>query len=355
MLKPVSVADVAATNRLIKLWTARYLPNLSILPQGDRFPAAELISTASSEGRAKTVATASRFLQISCELAGLETNHFYNYLPNIIHLSEIRRMAQSVRSVYDKLLHIYVQQPTPNYFLKFIDSSRELFVKLAMPFLVLPAITQLAEDLTPVLLQFQAEHLNVRDPRAIGFLTTQFHFSNREILKQLSPYEQVLLTPYLKFIEEQVCIPWQRVCAVAAKYLTNSPTFTVVETLLPLCSDISEAVHRQAVQRYPNYHSRRGKLINPEVASSTIRDLTMFQGYLILSLLEDDMTVVEQELLPLCLMVFPSIRVQWELAQQVLALLMNDILSRVKPRQRELLLPYTQSFQLLFANATPLK
>jgi hypothetical protein len=353
MLKTVTVApNTLATNRLMKLWTVRYLPDLSALTQPEqRFPSAELVTAASPQARLKTVEKVSRFLQISCEMAGLETNSLYAYIPNIVHLSETRRIACSVKQVYDRTLEIYAQQQSPSHFLKFIDSSPDLFGKVAMPFLMLPAIPCLVAELEPLLLRLQAEHLTVQDSRAIGFLTTQFHFSTRELLKQLTPYEQVLLSPYLRFVEEQVCIPWQRMCAAASSHFSSSPIVALVEYLVPRCHKIAHVTYQQAVTQYAEAHSRRGKFSRPDVAASTMRDLTMIQGYILLSLLEQNIVAIEQELLPLCVMVFPSVNVAWSLVEQTLHLLIEEMLRRLDLDQQALILPHTQAMQALFADA----
>ncbi|HEY9664518.1 MAG TPA: hypothetical protein V6C65_39250 [Allocoleopsis sp.] len=354
MLKVTPLTPLASTNRLVRIWMLRYLPHLANLEmQDNRFPAAELITAASLEERTKTIATVRRILQINCERAGLETNSLYSYIPNIVHLSETRRITEAVRQVYEKLLDIYQQQEPPSHFLKFIDNSFDLFSKLALPALMLPTVTQLAADVEPILLHIQQQHLHTQNPRTIGFLTTQIHFSTREILRHLNAYEQVLLSPYLKFIEEQVCIPWQRVCAAAAKHMTNSPTFIVVEFLLPLCHDIATQVYQQSLRLYPQHTSRRGTLLNPEIASSILRDLTMIQGYILLCVLEKNMAAIKQELIPLCVMVFPSVKVAWELVEGMLALLIREMLDRLSLEQKELLLPYTQATQDLFAKANP--
>ena len=62
------------------------------------------------------------------------------------------------------------------------------------------------------------------------------------------------------------------------------------------------------------------------------------------------MSAVEQELLPLCRMVFPSIKVSWELVEQLLPLLVIEIQARVSPAEMRILQPYTQSMQQLFSN-----
>jgi hypothetical protein len=76
----------------------------------------------------------------------------------------------------------------------------------------------------------------------------------------------------------------------------------------------------------------------------------MFQVYLWLCALEGSATVVEQELLPLCMMVFPSVDVTWELVEQMLGLLVDELMNRLKPEQKPLLMPYTQAMQQLFSN-----
>ncbi|WP_416669982.1 hypothetical protein [Egbenema bharatensis] len=349
MLQTISIEDNDSTNRLIKAWATRYLPDLvSLSHPNKRFPAAELVEAACPDGRAKTIQTVRRILELNCQLASLEATSVYSYVPNILQLSETRRIAQSANRVYEQVLHLYGQHQPPNHFLKFIDSSPELFSRLTLPFLVLPAISHLAKEIEPTLLAVQKEHIQAGDPRAIGFLTTQFHFMSREITKQLNPYEQVLLTPYLKFIEEQSCIPWQRVCAAASCQSTNAPIFIMVERLLPLCQPIAEATYHRAQQNYPEHRSRQGKLSQAAVARSTLRDLVMIQGYLWLSFLEGNLTRIKHELLPLCVMVFPSISVSWTLVEHVLALLFEEILTHLTLPEKALVLPYLQSIRKLF-------
>ncbi|HEY9638862.1 MAG TPA: hypothetical protein V6C57_00170, partial [Coleofasciculaceae cyanobacterium] len=176
MLKTARVADTASTHRLITLWAGRYLPDLSTLPQTKgEFPVAELVETASSEGRAKTVDKVLRSLQLNCERSGLEAQTLFSYIPNIVNLSDARRIAQHVIKVYETTLHIYKHQQSPSYYLRFMDTSSLLFSKLALPALKLPTIYKLAEEVEPILLQLQDQHIHSPDPRTIGFITTHLH------------------------------------------------------------------------------------------------------------------------------------------------------------------------------------
>lgn len=219
-----------------------------------------------------------------------------------------------------------------------------------MPRLSLAEVKQLAMEIEPLLLKFQEQHLTSEDRRTVGFMSTQFHLSAKLVLDRLTLPEQLLLSPYFKFVEEQVCIPWQRVCSAAAQHNLDSPILVLAQQLLPLSLVIAKKVYNRAVHMNPKHRSLRGGLTNPGVRASSIRDIEMFQAYLWLCALEGNMSAVEQELLPLCMMVFPSIEVSWELVEQLLPSLVTEIEERVSSEQMQLLMPYTQAMEQMFSN-----
>lgn len=364
MLTTTKLVNKVPAEQFIQLWAARYIPDLSTLVSegGNRYTVSDLVEAASPEGRAKTSAKlVQRLIQLKCECAEIKKNALFSYIPNVVDLIEAGRIAEYAARVYEKTLFIYQQQSPPNFSLAAIpltatldafsdrcDSSRDILMNRVMPALELPAIEQLAMALAPALLQLRQQHLSANDPRTVGFLTTQFHFSTKLILNGLTLPEQVLLSPYFKFVEEQVCIPWQRVCNAAALHAVDSPAINLVQQLLPASPEIASAVFYKAKKLYSDRHSRRGGLSNRGVKASTMRDLEMFQSYLWLCVLENSMKVMEQELLPLCVMVFPSVDVTWELVRSMLSLLVDEIMERLASPQKRLLLPYTQAMQQMF-------
>lgn len=364
MLKISKLVNKPPVKRLVKLWAQRYLPDLSALSSGEgSFTTSELVEVASTEGRTKTIAKVQRLIQTDCDRAGLKTNTLFSYIPNVVNLADARRLAEFAGPVYLKALEIYLQQSPPTAALiavplaaasspsqEAIDLSNNTFSQWAKRAINLPAIEQLAMALEPAILQLQEQHLTSRDLRTIGFMSTQFHFSSEFVLQHLTLPEKVLLGPYFKFIEEQVCIPWQRVCAAAAKHELRSPSLAVVEQMLPVTHEIARTVYSRSVQLYPAHHSRRGGLGLPDVMASVIRDLNMLQSYLWLCVLEESMAAVEQELIPLCVIVFPTVELKWELVAQMTKLLMDEILARMEPQHQQLVLPYTQAMQQLFSN-----
>lgn len=356
LLQPTPLLQNTSAQRLVKLWAQRYVPDLSTLSANQgQLSVSEVIQAASSEARTQTVAKLQRLLQTSCELAGIKTNILFSYIPNVVNLSEAGRIAQSAVRVYEKALDIYQQQSAP---LAPQDATTPQTETLniedlppwARQALELPDIQLLALKLEPELVQLQEQHLLTHDQRTRGFLSTHFHFSTKQILNRLTLSEQVLLSPYFKFIEEQVCIPWQRVCAAAAQHPPDSPTLALVEQLLPQSEEIALTVYRRAVELYPHYRSYRGSISEPDVGASTLRDLNMFQGYLWLCVLEKSLDSVQEELLPLCQMVFPSVDINGELVESMVHLLCETILDYVDSEQKFWIKSYTLAIQDIFSH-----
>jgi Phycobilisome protein len=351
MLQTIRLLNNASVARLVKLWTQRYVPNLSAFSQQENsLLIDQLVETATPEGKKKTVANLKRLIQINCECAAIKTDVLFSYIPNVVNLSESQKLGKFVAKVYEATLSVYQQQPafsTEQIQHSFLIQNDH---NLEIPGLEIAGIEQIVRSLTPDLLQLQKQHLIVKDPRTIGFMTTQFHFSTQLVLNRLTIPEQVLISPYFKFIEEQVCMPWQRVCNAAASHSFSSQRLAMVEQLLPQSYEIAYNVYQRAARLYPYSSSLRGNLSHPGIMASTLRDLQMFQSYLWLSVLEGNINSMEQALLPLCVMVFPSIGVTWQLVRQMLQLLVDELIARLEPEHKSIVLPYTQAMQQLFSN-----
>jgi Phycobilisome protein len=356
--------NIAASTQIHQCWVNRYLPDLALLPQGNtRQSLLQLTEVSSDEGRSCTVKKVKNSLRLTCEWAVIQTQSVFSSTPNITNLTETRSLAMGVEQAYEKILEVYQHLQFPDHFAELIhcaaieklgsqNSGVSLKTRMAqqeLSALTLSFIHQLLPPLIPVLSQFQTQLLAIPDPQAFGFLTTHFHLCSRRILDRLSLYEKILLKPFLQFAEEQICIPWQRVCNAAARYSVDSPIFLMVEQLLAASQEISETVYQRAVQLFPHYQSRQGTLTHPQIAASSIRDLNMFQGYLWLCVLERDMAAIEQTLLPLCITVFPHLGVPWTFIMQGMRLLVDTIFSKLTVEQVPIVRPYTHALKLIFA------
>ena len=337
MLKACEIFKTPSAERLLNHWARRYTPDVSSL-LADPLSCDELLKAAKSEGRAVTAKKLrDKMLDVNCQMGWIQTKNLYSYIPNVLDLNEARRITKFAFRVYRKLIEVY-QNKSPK-----IEGENNYLSQL-----VIPPVEELAYALEPILIIFQEQHVASKDWRSLGFMTSQLNFSNQLILKKLTSAEQALLTPYLKFVEEQVAMPWQRVCSNAFDYEIDSPQLKLVEQMMPLAPEVAQSVHRKLIEMLPNNSSRRGTLSERGIAHSCLRDLNMFQAYILLCFLEKNMTPIEQELIPLCAMVVEGVEIKWELTQKWCEVLAQEMESRLDSEQKDLLQPYTQGMKQAF-------
>ncbi len=335
---------------LTRLWAARYMPKLSLLQGANpEFPIAQLLEHTSAIGRRRTVDLVQRHLRINCELAGLESNRLFAGESNVINLAKVRRIATYVEQVYERLLAVYLEHP---YTPPVVGLPRQEPINVwQLSGSTMPPMPVLLDAVEPVLRDLREQHFIDEDPRVIGFVTTQFHFTAKALFGRLGAWDQVLLSPYFQFAEEQVCIPWQQICYIADRHAADAPELRLVEKMLGNSDGIAFTVYETARQRLGGERTLRGDLTHPGVIASTIRDLNMFQAYLLLAILEGKLTAIEEHLLPLCLMVFPMVKVSWEFVDQALQLLVAEIKSRLSPAEWERVCPLTAGLLDMFATS----
>jgi hypothetical protein len=75
----------------------------------------------------------------------------------------------------------------------------------------------------------------------------------------------------------------------------------------------------------------------------------MFQTYLWVSLLEGNVSAVQQELFPLCIMLYPVLNVRWELVRYMLMLLDHELGRHLSPQEWKQVRAYLSSMQVMFS------
>ncbi|MEH1868096.1 MAG: hypothetical protein V7K69_24305 [Nostoc sp.] len=187
------------------------------------------------------------------------------------------------------------------------------------------------------------------DPRVIGFISIQFHYSGQMLLNLAPPAQQPFLSAYFKVIDDHLYMPLQRAYQAAAEYAYDAPQLKAVQQLLPLCSEIATKIVERVMELYPTYRCYTGSLSDTKTRISSIRDAEMFQVYLWVCILENNISAVQQELFPLCVMLYPRLKVSWELVRQLIHLLGIEIRSRLEPEQAAYFLPYYESLWGMFS------
>ena len=328
-LKAIAQPETAGSNvqSLAVLWARKYYLSVteetqqSSLKEGDN-----LKEVTSKQGREHTVEKLMQNLTLASAQAWSLTETLlseeirrHGINPNLINPLEI---AADTRFLFEKALDAYAERST----------ARRLSVIVGKDF------GRVRQKYTSV------------DRRAIGFVSMQFHYTGQKLLEWLSPQEQTLWTPYLKVMDDHMYMPLQAAYEAAANHPFDSPALAAVQHLLPISTKIAFSVCKQICRLHPTYLSYSGPLSDIKVLTASIRDVEMFQVYLCLSVLEDDIRSVQRELFPLCVMLYPRLRVSWKLVQDMLKTLGWDMHDRLPAEDMATFLPYLRTLTDMFSS-----
>lgn len=349
MLRSVGDFKTLSVEHLLKLWQQRYTQDLFSLYSEDFSTYNLVLAAALPEGRISTVTKLNnKILNPNNPTIWIQTKKLYGYIPNVLDINEARQITEFAFRVYRKLLEIYQKQSFQKTVASLKSNPNESLTNFNIP-----EIDFLVCVLEPVLTMFQEQHLVCKDSRCLSFMSAQLNFTNKLILSHLDPAEKLLLAPYLTFIEEHIAIPWYRVCLGAARYKINSPQVNILKQMFPAASHIAESVYRQLLEsplEDGSYEGERHRvnLNQPDIRHSCQRDLTMFQAYIWLCMLEQNFVPIETELLPMCMVLVETFDIEWEFTQKWCELLINKLESFVRPEYKDLLRSYTQEVKNLF-------
>ncbi|MBF2098554.1 MAG: hypothetical protein IGQ88_09285 [Gloeomargaritaceae cyanobacterium C42_A2020_066] len=269
------------------------------------------------------------------------------------HLLEILRFASSQAwSKTESLLSQEIQRhriaPSLIDPWRIANDSRRLFEKAAENYSkqVDPQVFSgnIAADCNQI-----RDHYTERDPRVLGFMSMQFHYTGQILLEQVGPEERRVLSNYLKVMDDHLYMPLGRCYRAAAQHDYDDPVLQATREILPQTTEVAESICAEVAQRFQGYECQHGSLDNLEIRVSSVRDTEMFQVYLALCLLEGDLRAVQQELFPLCVMLYPPLKVHWGLVRTLLTLLEQKLPYHLTSVNYELCLPVLRGFQDMFS------
>lgn len=323
-ITPPSAAG-SNVNSLAVLWARKYFLSVTAEQHSSLKNSENLKEITSKKGREETTEKLMQNLSLASAQAWSLTETLlseeirrHGINPDLINPLEI---AADTRYLFQKVLSAYAERSTP----------RRLSVIVGKDF------GRVRQKYTSV------------DRRAIGFVSMQFHYTGQKLLEWLSPPEQTLWTPYLKVMDDHMYMPLQAAYEAAANHPYDSPALSAVQHLLPISTKIAISVCKQICRLHPKYASYSGYLTDTKVLTASIRDVEMFQVYLCLCVLEDDIRSVQRELFPLCVLLYPRLRVSWKLVQDMLKTLGWDMHDRLHPEDMATFLPYLRILTEMFS------
>jgi hypothetical protein len=324
---PKASKSKSNVHSLAALWARKYYVSVTTEDeQSSPKTTDNLKEVTSKEGRERTAQKLMQNLNLASAQAWSLTETLlseeirrHGINPDLINPLEI---AADTRVLFQKVLDAYAERATP----------RRLSVIVGKDF------GRVRQKYTSV------------DRRAIGFVSMQFHYTGQKLLEWLSPTEQMLWMPYLKVMDDHMYMPLQAAYEAAANHPFDSPALSAVQHLLPVSSKIAVSVCNQICRLHPTYSTYSGLLSNPTVKTASIRDVEMFQVYLCLCVLEDDIRSVQQELFPLCVMLYPRLKVSWRLVQDMLKTMGWDMHDRLSANDMAIFLPYLRTLTEMFSS-----
>lgn len=347
-----SLAD--ANNELLKIWVARYLPDLGAISSQVR-PHIEqrLRRTILSEARQATAHKMRSCLASDWGLAAAETQALLLAAGISIDSWDLQNLSIHIHKVYETLIDGYEHSFIFSPILECLYTIESESGRLEAAALVIPKFETLMLTLGPMLHELKALYFSSINRHLVGFMTTHIHFTRRLMLSHLSIDECLWIAPYLQILDELTCMPWQRICSMASSVNNNPDLVALVKRMLPKMGAISLLTYQKALQAYPHHISYQGRLHSEAVQRSSMRDLNMFQTYIWLCFLEGNTSAIEKKLLPICVQSFSLTNVKWELVNFAIKTLIEAIQQQLTPSENALFMLRADTIQSLFINATP--
>jgi len=341
---------------LAQQWAKKYVQNLQIdhKAQESSVPS-NLSEVVSPMGRKKTARKIMESLRTVSAKSWNKTEALlsteiiqHGIDPNLINPWEI---AGDSFKIYQKTLDVYTQQGVLRPLSQVMELPESGNTPNEQPLQVYTeqvAPSQLAAVISKDIGAIRNKYTSV-DSRVIGFVSMQFHYTSQMLIQPLEPIERSLISAYFKVIDDHLYMPLQRAYKAAAEHDYNSLALSAVQQLLPVSTQIAQNICQRVIELYPNYQSMSGTLSSPLVKISSIRDVEMFQVYLWVCALEGSVAAIQQELFPLCVLLYPKLNVHWEVIRQMLYFLGQEIQTRLTPQQADTLMPYFHVLWQMFS------
>jgi len=339
----------ASVPTLANIWAKKYIQNLQADSSKQGVQSNDLGEILSPERRAATSANLLQALRFSSAQAWAKTeNLLMGQLQShgiSVDLIDPWQIATDSRFLLEQALQIYTENGASRLVEIEVNSNGQN-LKLSSK-TQLPTVGQLSVAIAQSVGKIRKKYTSV-DPRAIGFVSMQFHYSGQILLDSLPPLEKMMVNSYFKVIDDHLYMPLQRCYEAAGNLEYDDIALDSARHLLTLTSAIARQVSQKTLIMYSDYQCHSGVLSAPQIRISSLRDIEMFQVYLCLCVLERSVASIQQELFPLCVMLYPPLKVRWELVRALLRLLSQEMHSHLEERHVLEFEPYLTTLDEMF-------
>jgi hypothetical protein len=344
-------ADITPVPTLANIWAKKYIQNLQADSTKQNIQSNNLEEILSSERREATAKNLLQSLRFSSAQAWAKTENLlmgqlqsHGISADLIDPWEI---ATDSRFMLEQTLKVYTES-SDNRLVEIDLNTDGQTLSLASQ-TQLPTIGQLSVAIAQSVGKIRKKYTSI-DARAIGFVSMQFHYSGQLLLDSLPPLEKLMVNSYFKVIDDHLYMPLQRCYEAAGNLDYNEIELESVRHLLTLTSEIARRVSQKTLIMHSDYQCYNGVLSSPQIRISSLRDIEMFQVYLCLCVLEKSVASIQQELFPLCIMLYPPLKVSWELVRTLLRLLSQEMQNYLGEEHVHQFEPYLTTLNEMFGD-----
>ncbi|MGB3615571.1 MAG: hypothetical protein WBA10_17385 [Elainellaceae cyanobacterium] len=331
----------SSVDLLLQVWSDRYAVNLSSFgDDGITTGLQEKLAMLSTwDNRWKTSAKLSRqAISAKCRMASVQLRKLCKTRSAMMDLQDMQRLSEVATDIYLEAAEIYQQPADPAHAMvpQYGQRSR-IVASIAGIGEALP-VEPFAARLEPLFAAIHKSYGSEHSFHSLSALTTLLNRCNRLILDDLSEAEQILMSPYLRFAEEQGVIPWRRLCHSANHHTGDRLRLTTVKYGMSKSQAIA---HRMQSKIDHQRHSSDGvsERFDDPSRRAFIRNIEMMQAYFWLSFMHENLMEIEQELVPLCTTMGlmddghsgSVVTKSQALANEILSILNYDQLALVQP------------------------
>ncbi len=184
----------------------------------------------------------------------------------------------------------------------------------------------------------------------LAVLATEFNYVGKFLLDRIPLKSQSCFLLYFKVLEDYIHAPLGEIYALAATHPPDSEALIAVRQLLSQTTTIAENVYQRICQLYPDYRSMSGNLRNGMVHYSSVRDIELFEIYLCLCALEGSLRPIQEELFPICVILYPQLNVSWKLVQDMLSNILWQLYYNLSSENFRVFLPYIHGLTEMFSD-----
>ena len=340
-----------SVSTLANIWAKKYIQNLQVDSPKQELKSNDLTEILSSERRAATAANLLQSLRFSSAQAWAKTE---NLLMGQLRSHGISadlidpwQIATDSRFLLEQALQVYTENADTRVLeIDFCVDGQNLNLT---SYTQLPRVGQLSVAIASNVGNIRKKYTAI-DPRTIGFVSMQFHYSGQMLLNLLPPLEKLVVNSYLKVIDDHLYMPLQRAYEAAGNLEYDDLRLESVRHLLTLTSEIARQVSQKTLIMHSDYQCHSGVLGSSQVQISSLRDIEMFQVYLCLCVLEKSVAAIQQELFPLCVMLYPPLKVSWGLVRTLLRLLHQEMHNHLDEQYVRVFEPYLRALAEMFGD-----